>query len=54
MNTSATITWYPDNVWTLPNFMWYPWPTGHQQKCANCGFCPCCGRADDEDTSTEI
>lgn len=36
-----------------PNYYTYPLTTtiatGHASKCVNCGYCACCGRADEKD-----
>jgi hypothetical protein len=48
--SNTTVNWTPDTY--LPNYIW--WTTGstvpHQQKCPNCGYCACCGRADEPAT----
>jgi hypothetical protein len=32
-------------TYTYPYTTWTGYPV-HQQRCVNCGYCPCCGKSD--------
>lgn len=53
-DTSVATSVYPTgDYWQYPYpsqwvYPYYTYPQQHREKCPSCGYCPCCGRKDED------